>query len=470
MNFFTATFDSGTLRQKLMWWLLVPMTLLLLLNAALIYKFGHDSADQRHDRFLNVASKILLDQLRTLNGEVEFNLHSGALNLLSVDPEDLVYYSISGYQQAFHFGSQNLPPPPGVLGEVPVYYSGEYAGHPVRMMAAILPEIDVASGRVVVVVAKTLVMHHHSTQEWMWRILPSQCALLLFTGFMIRWGVGRGLRPLVQLCDEVQSRSAQDLSPLPEHQVVNEIRPLIDSVNGLMGRLDESLILKRRFIADAAHQLRTPLTGLKAQAELALRLDEPVEIRHSLLQMRHAADHATHLANQLLLLARAEPGTVKQDGQSKLDLAALARSATEYWVPKALFKKIDLGFENAEGDTRITGNSLLLNEMLNNLIDNALRYTPTGGQVTVRLLCEAELVTLEVEDNGQGIAEEDRARVFERFYRVLGTKQDGCGLGLAIVREIADLHHAKVSLASGDGGVGTRVSIAFRTARARWKD
>lgn len=467
MTFYKRWLDSGTLRQKLLWWVLGPMVILLILNVALIYKFGHDSADRRHDRFLSDSSKILLDQLRTNNGQVEFNMHSGALNLLSADKKDQVYYSLSGPQQEFHFGTADLPPPFEHLSDAPLYYSAEYAGHPLRMMASIMPEADVASGRVIVLVGKTLVLHHERAQEWMWRVLPSQIFLMLFAGSVVWWGVGRGLRPLMQLRDEVTRRSSQDLSPLPENKVVAEVRPLIHGFNELMGRLDESLILQRRFIADAAHQLRTPLTGLKAQTELALLLNDPAEIRHSLQQMLLAADHAAHLANQLLLLARAEPGA--QDSMGDMDLAALVRNTTEHWVQNALHKKIDLGFECCDRDCRITGNLLLLGEMLNNLIDNALRYTQSGGRVTVRIFCHEDTVSLEVEDNGPGIPEADHERVFERFYRVLGTDQEGCGLGLSIVREIAYRHHASVRLLSGSEGIGTLMRITFREARQRWK-
>lgn len=460
MSLYKALFDSGTLRQKLLLWVLGPLVVLLLLNVALTYRFGYESADRGHDRFLMDASKLLLDQLRTSNGQVEFNMHSGALNILSSDNKDNVYYSLSGYRQSFQFGTSDLPHPDH-LSETPVYYLAEYAGHPVRMMAAIIPEKDVASGRVVVIVGKTLVLHHERTMEWMWRLLPEQILLMLLTGATLWLGVGRGLRPLLKLRDEVMRRSSMDLSPLPEEKVIAEVRPLIYGFNELMGRLDESLALKRRFIADAAHQLRTPLTGLKAQAELALRLDDPIEIRYSLLQMRHAADHAAHLANQLLILARAEPGTVKQDGKSKLDLAVLARNTTEYWVPRALYKNIDLGFEDSDGDCRIAGNGVLLGEMLNNLVDNALRYTPAGGHVTVRIRREEGAVVLEVEDNGPGVPEGERERIFERFYRVLGTKQEGCGLGLSIVHEIAGLHQATVQLLSGSDGVGALFRIIF---------
>lgn len=450
---------NDTLKNKLLRWVLFPMVVMLVLNIALIYKFGHDSANRRHDRFANDVSRILLDQLRTIQGKVEFNIHSGALNMLSEDKKDQVYFSLDGHQQNFHFGASDLPEPPSKISETPSYYDANYAGHPVRMMAAIIPESDVASGRVTVLVGKTLVLHHERALEWMWRILPAQIFLVVLTGMMVFWGVGRGLRPLLLLRDEVSLRSSLNLQPLPEDKVVTEIRPLIRGFNELMGRLDESLILKRRFIADAAHQLRTPLTGLKAHAELAQRLEDPEEIRHAMQQIHKAADHAAHLANQLLLLARAEPGV--QENMSALDLLTLARETTEYWVQNALQKNIDLGFEGVGSNCRVAGSALMLGEMLNNLIDNALRYTQSGGQVTVRVIRNESTVALEVEDNGQGIPENERERVFERFYRVLGTRQEGCGLGLSIVREIADRHRAEIQLLTGAEGAGTRVVAIF---------
>lgn len=460
MTFSGSWFDSGTLRQKLLWWVMAPMVALLILNIALIYKLGHDSADRRHDRYLNDISKILLDQLRTSNGKVEFSMHAGALSMLSADKKDQVYYSLDGWQQDFHFGSEDLPKPPGRLSQSPIYYDTYYAGRAIRMMAAIVPENDVSSGQVVVMIGKTLVLHHERAQEWMWRVLPAQIFLMLFTGVMLWWGVGRGLQSLLKLRVEVMRRSSLDLSPLPEDQVVAEIRPLLHGFNDLMGRLNQSFILKRRFIADAAHQLRTPLTGLKTQAELAERLTDPAEIRYSLQQIRLAADHAAHLANQLLLLARSEPGA--QDVMNELDFTALARNTTVNWVPNAVKKNIDLGFEETEEACYISGHALLLGELLNNLIDNALRYTDTGGQVTVRVKREHDCVNLEVEDNGPGICESDRERVFERFFRVLGSDQEGCGLGLAIVREIADRHQAVIQLLSGAGGTGTLMRVIFR--------
>jgi two-component system sensor histidine kinase TctE len=457
-----SRFNSDTLRRKLLKWVLVPMVILLLLNIALVYKFGHDSANRRHDRYLYDTSKILLDQLRTNNeGVVEFNMHNGALNMLFEDTKDITYFALKGWQQDYQFGQQNLPMPPAQISETPVYYLAEYLGHPVRMMAAILPEQDVPSKRVVVVIGKTLALHHERAQEWMWRVLPAQMLLIIFTGVMVWWGVGRGLQPLLRLHDEVNSRSQQDLSPLPEQEIVAEIRPLIHAFNQLMARLEESFEIQRRFIADAAHQLRTPLSGLKTQVDLALSIDDPEEIRHSLKQMRTAADHAARLANQLLLLARAEPGAQNPANMTQLNLAELTRNITEYWALNALQKKIDLGFEAVGSDFCIKGNALLLGEMLNNLIDNALRYTQSGGRVTVRLERIEAGVILEVEDNGPGIPQAEREQVFERFYRILGTDQEGCGLGLPIVREIALRHGGEITLSSGAEGWGTLMRVTF---------
>lgn len=466
MSIDQARFNAGTLRRQLLKWVLVPMVILLLLNIALAYKFGHDSADRRHDRYLYDASKILLDQLRTNNaGGVEFNMHSGALSMLHDDKRDRTYYFIKGWQQDYSFGQQNLPVPPAQISETPVYYMAGYQGRPLRMMAVILPEQDVASKRVVVVIGKTLALHRERTHEWMWRVLPAQMFLIIFAGVMVWWGVGRGLRPLLRLHAEVGSRSSQNLKPLPEQEIVAEVRPLIHAFNELMARLDEALIVQRRFIADAAHQLRTPLSGLKTQADLALCLDDPAEIRHSLKQMRTAADHAAHLANQLLVLARAEPGAQNPASMTQLNLAELTRNITEYWALNALHKKIDLGFEEVGSDFYIRGNALLLGEMLNNLIDNALRYTQSGGCVTVRLKRIEETVMLEVEDNGPGIPKNEREQVFERFYRILGSDQEGCGLGLSIVREIAYRHGGEITLLSGTAGCGTLMRVTFRSVQ-----
>jgi len=452
---------SDTLRHTLLLWVLLPILGLLIINTALVYKLGRDSADRRHDRYLTEISQVLSDQLRTEGEEVKFAVHSGALTMLTEDKSDQVYFSLSGWHQNYQFGYADLPMPREKLSDQPIYYATSYKGIPLRMMAAILPETDVASGKTIILVGKTLALHKQRTYEWIWRVLPAQVLLMIFTGAMIWWGVRRGLRPLAKLQQEIANRSARDLSPLPKESVIAEIQPLIVSFNELMERLDHSFKSRRQFIADAAHQLRTPLAGLKTQAELGQQLNDPTEIQHSLQQISKAADHAAHLANQLLSLARVEPSAQRAEQMKKLNLLVLARDTTEFWVATALRKEIDLGFEETKSDCQITGNALLLGEMLNNLIDNALRYTPSGGKVTVRVLPDGNSVNLEIEDTGPGIPETERERVFERFYRILGNNQEGCGLGLSIAREIIYFHDGKINISSGAGGVGTLIKTTF---------
>jgi two-component system sensor histidine kinase TctE len=215
-------------------------------------------------------------------------------------------------------------------------------------------------------------------------------------------------------------------------------------MNDLLDRLSSNVQAQRRFVADAAHQLKTPLAGLRTQAELALRDASPEEMQSSLRQLVTGSERATRLVNQLLLLARAEnPSAI---GMTRTDINAIAYEQAMHWVPQALSLSTDLGFEGSDHPVEINGNPLLLAELLNNLVDNALRYTPRGGHITVRTQILGAHAVLEVEDSGPGIPPEERERVFDRFYRVLGTQSDGSGLGLAIVREIAQKHQASVEI------------------------
>jgi two-component system sensor histidine kinase TctE len=291
--------------------------------------------------------------------------------------------------------------------------------------------------------------------------------LILLAGLAVWYGVGRGLAPLSALRQEIENRSHRDLSALPEEQAPQEVRPLIHAMNGLLARLGSAIAAQQRFIADAAHQLRTPIAGLKTQTELALRQTHLGDVQVTLRQLQTATEQSTRLINQLLSLARAEPGARREHAIERLDLARLARDTTTDWVPRALARKIDLGYDGGDTAAWVVGDSFLLGELLRNLLDNAIRYTQEGGQITVRVAGGADAVVLSVEDNGPGIPDQERERVFERFYRVLGTGvAEGCGLGLAIVREIALSHHADVALATGAGGQGTVLRVTFPPAAA----
>ena len=239
-----------------------------------------------------------------------------------------------------------------------------------------------------------------------------------------------------------------------------ELEPLVEAFNEMLERMKKNVGAQQRFVADAAHQMRTPLTGLKTQAQFAMRETDPQALRHALRQIATGVDRAGRLVNQLLTLARTEGNEPAQQQQEPLDLAQLAREVVEEWVIIALEKQIDLGFESS-GPAMISGNAFLLRELAKNLIDNALRYTPSAGHVTCRLLVTYQQVTLEVEDDGIGISEDHAELVFERFYRVDDATTEGSGLGLAIVQEIAQQHEARASLSPNPRGKGSVARVVF---------
>jgi two-component system, OmpR family, sensor histidine kinase TctE len=245
--------------------------------------------------------------------------------------------------------------------------------------------------------------------------------------------------------------------------VPGEVRPLVDEVNDLMARLGKTFDFQNRFVADAAHQLKTPVSGLKAQIELALRESDPERVRHSLAQLYISADRLSRLVRQLLSLARNEPGALETVELQPLDLNAFALEVSMEWVPNAIKRHIDLGFEGVEQPLMIDADSDRLRELINNLIDNAIRYSQSGGRVTVRTGRSGDgHCKLAISDDGPAIPVAERARIFERFHRLLGTQEDGSGLGLAIVSEIATLHSARITLEEDVDGVGNTFSVFFQ--------
>jgi two-component system sensor histidine kinase TctE len=302
-------------------------------------------------------------------------------------------------------------------------------------------------------------------------VIVPQFIVLPIAVVLVWFGLSRGLAPLNTLQATIRARRVDDLAPIDRTAAPEEMSQLVDAFNELMARFKQNMLGQKRFLADAAHQMKTPLAGLRTQAELALRETDPQQVRRSLRQIAVASERATHLINQLLSLARAEHQASSLGAYEIVALTPLVRELTRDWVPQALARRIDFGFEAPSRPARVIGVPVLLRELLNNLVDNALRYTPEEGMVTVRVRCDAQSVELEVEDTGPGIPVAERALVFERFYRVLGTNVDGSGLGLAIVREIVQQHDATVTVtnnprATDPASPGTLVSVMFRHVAA----
>jgi two-component system OmpR family sensor kinase len=277
--------------------------------------------------------------------------------------------------------------------------------------------------------------------------------------------VGRGLRPLQRVADEVSQRSPAALQPLSQHDIPEEIRPLIASLNGLLERLGGALEAQRGFVADAAHALRTPVTALQLQAQLVERAKSEDARAAAMQQLKQGLQRVTHLVQQLLTLARQDPNA-GQRALAPVELDRLARDVIAAQSLLAESRKIDLGLEPHE-PAAILGDADALHVLLSNLVDNAIRYTPEGGRVDVSVACEGDCAVLRVEDTGPGIPLEERAHVFDRFYRLEHGDVPGSGLGLAIVKDIAERHGAQIELDAGNRGRGLQVTVRFPAAAVR---
>jgi two-component system sensor histidine kinase TctE len=460
---------ATTLRRQLITWLAGPLFILWSVSTVIGYDIAKRFVNLAFDRALLEAALDISRQVRVVNNRIYLDLPEVALEMLQTHESGRLHYLVTGPGEEYISGEPDLPRPLAATSESTAdrvhYYDEEFRGAAVRAVALRAPVVP-GSGRgaVQIHVAEHLTARDEFARQIILRMALPQGVLILLAGLAVWYGVGRGLAPLSTLRGEIENRSHRDLSALSEEQAPQEVRPVIHAMNDLLARVEAAIADQQRFIADAAHQLRTPIAGLKTQMELALRLSQPGTVHDTLLQLQTATEQSARLVNQLLTLARAEPGARRGHAAERLDLARLARDTTTEWVPRALARSIDLGYDGEDGAAWIEGDPFLVRDMLGNLLDNAIRYTQRGGQVTVRVAAEPATIGLSVEDNGPGIPESERERVFERFYRVLGTGTEGCGLGLAIVREIALSHHAHVALAAGAGGRGTLVRVTFPRA------
>ncbi|MCK9380687.1 MAG: sensor histidine kinase N-terminal domain-containing protein [Sulfuritalea sp.] len=443
-------------------WMLAPLLLLWPISIAATNHVANYIANQPYDQALadNVGAIVRLVKIE--GGRVTVNLPASARSLLRADDIDTLYYQVIGANNTLIQGDREIPWPtlPEKLEAGKVLFRDErIEADSVRIAYAFLP---VRSGLppAVVQVAETLHKREALSSSIISGVLLPQFAIIPLAVILVYLGLTRGIAPLHLLRDRIRRRRPTDLSPIPVQRVPDEVRPLVVAFNEMMGRLEENLQAQQRFIAQAAHQMRTPLTGLKTQTELALSETDPAQMRHALQLIAESTDRASHMINQLLILARAEASHEKLHSVVPLELDALAREVTGEWVVRALAKRIDLGFEDSGRALRINGVPLLLRELLNNLVDNALKYTLPGGHVTVRVRA-GRLAVVEVEDDGIGIPLEERSSIFERFYRVLGTDAEGSGLGLPIAAEIAELHQARIDLLTGKDGKGSLFRVSF---------
>ena len=430
--------------------MLAPLLFIWPLSIAVTHYFSTSVADFPYDQALREQVLAIARQVHFVNGEPRVSLSDSARALLRADEIDSVFFHVLDVSGRRVAGDVELPLPADrqqmigqEAGEVG-YRNEEYRGQDLRVAYSVIAAPD-GWGRALIEVGETLDKRQQLSNKIIASVILPQFVIIPLAVVLVWFGLSRGLRPLTRLRERIEKRREGDLSPIASGRVPEELQPLADAFNSMLARMQHNMDVQRRFVADAAHQMRTPLTGLKTQAQLAARESDPEALRFALEQISGSADRASHLVNQLLALARAEASEHVEQPLVPVDLEQVLRDAVSLWVPNAMRRNIDLGFE-AEGAVNVLGNAFLLREMINNLLDNALRYSQDGGQVTARVLAQGDFALLEIEDSGIGISEEDAYKVFERFYRVEGTGVDGSGLGLAIVREIAELHHAAATL------------------------
>ena len=459
--------EQRSLFGEILDWMLAPLLLLWPMSLGLTWVVAQAIANRPYDRELADVVRALARQAALQSAaqsmpaaQVRGELERAMAVLTREGDDDRTYYQVLGRRGELLAGEAGLAVPAeeaAASAEPGVRFRDDMIGdEPVRVAylwpagAAAPP----AGNDSLVQVAETLGKRSQLATEIIKGVILPQFVILPLAVVLVWFALARGIRPLAELQQRIRKRESTDLSAIAEGDVPDEVAPLVRAINDLLQRLDKTIATQRHFLADAAHQLKTPLAGLRMQAELAAReIDsgraDPGTMKHTLRQIAVSTQRAAHLVNQLLAMARAEDAGQAARHQA-VDLAAVTRAVVRDFVPRAIERRIDLGYEGPDKHehTRLMGEPVLLGELVRNLVDNALHYTPPGGTVTARVVPDpfGQVVVLQVEDSGPGIAPAEREAVFRPFYRALGTQVDGSGLGLAIVAEVAQRHHAEVTV------------------------
>jgi two-component system, OmpR family, sensor histidine kinase TctE len=441
------------------------LVLLLGLDAAACYFTALYFANLVYDRWLIDSTRSLAQAVSTDHGEVQFDLPRVALQIFQFDEVDHTYFKIASAKRGFVAGEARLPGDDTVPINGIHLSNGTVDAQKVRVVSTRLapPQID---DTVDVIIAETLIKRTTLARDIVLAMVAPQIALVGITSLLAWLGVSQGLKPLTDLAAQIEARDQNNLSPVPQTGLPREARVLAQRINDLLARLGSALKAQKRFVADAAHQLRTPLAAVMLHTERAQRAPDVDAERQALQALHRSVERAARMCQQLLSLARTEPEASNAVEFKPVDLVALARRVGEEWIQRALKRDIDFGLVAPDTRVQVTGDERLLGEALSNLIDNALRYGKPSGRVSV-IVEDGPEPKLAVQDDGPGIPEEERVRIFERFYRMEGADGDGCGLGLAIVDEVARLHSSTVEVTSGSDGHGSRFTLVFGNRHGR---
>jgi len=457
---------STSLRRQLLGWLLLPLLPLAALDAWVTYRSATETATEVFDRLLLGSARIIGEQVRVEDGVPQTYIPPAALELFESVYRDRIYYRIASASGRLLLGYPELPLPPRMLrAEEVTHFDARFRAEPVRLVAFAQPIFGApAHNPVLIEVGQTLNGPRQLASAIWLRSVTKHLFLAVLLVALLFLGLRRGLAPLLALSEQVRGRTPGSLEPLAAAGVSAELQPLVHSINDYVRRLDEHMSAHSRFIANASHQLRTPLTVLNTQVAFGLREPALAEKDDALRAIQQGLRHGIRVVNQLLAFSVAQAQRPHSSGQIS-NLPDTVREVLEGQAAFAQGRGIDLGCDMPPV-ALVAGEAGMLGQLVSNLVDNSLRYTPVGGTVTVTVASDGKGTTLLVEDDGPGIALEERERVFERFYRIHNEDSDGCGLGLAIVREVATSMQASVSLSDPAAGRGLLVKVEFGAVQA----
>jgi len=462
-------FKLNSIRKNLLFWIIIfllPVLLVITLRSYFSIQYFTNLTNNRSlfRVALAVASAVSIE-----GDKLEVNSTQNIINLMQYEGYDEIHFGLFDQNRKWINGDKEITLPKNLpLSGRYTYFDTVFDKKPLRMVVFNYPlNNENYTFNVLIAVGETMHQRNSMNEDIVHFFLITQLLITILIIFAVNIAIKRGLISLEILKNLIESRHPEDTKKLEKNSVTKELQPIVTAMNDLLVRVQASVDEKKKFIENAAHQLKTPLAGLKLQVEDALKGDDLNYVRHALNLASQSARHLTRLTNQLLSLARAEfsniDNTTKSPSFSTIDLVELIQEITAEWVPIAFDKNIDLGIQSEFTALTIQGNKLLLTELLNNLINNAIHYNPAETKITVKLEKTNNRPTLIVEDNGIGIPLQEQELVFQRFYRILGRNEIGCGLGLSIVKEIAFHHRANIVLTYADHQkkMGTVVKVFF---------
>jgi len=447
-----------SLHGRLLALLMPALGVLLVFNLWCDFRAAGEYTQDAYDQALADTAVALAAHVRSRGERLALDLSPEAEVTLRTDRSEDMHYLVRGPDGAVVAGDADLPSAPSPFERSPSFFDAKYRDSGVRV---VVYRTATPLGEMTVQVAKTTRRRDELTRRFVKEDLLQDMLLVLATLVLVLVGVRLALKPLVRLRADLEQRLPGDLRALPGVGVPNEVRPLVDALNHQLRLLKSASEAQQHFLANAAHQLRTPLAGLQTQLEVTAQERDPQRVREGLSALHDAMRRTAHLANQLLALARAQPPANLTQGTQSLDLSEEMAATASLYLDRALANDIDLEFET--GPAPVRASRWLIRELGANLIENAILYTPRGGQVTVRCGVNEHRPFLEVEDSGPGIPPAERERVFERFYRIPNSRGDGSGLGLAIVKEIVRAHAATIAVSEPPRG-GTRFTVTFQAS------